>query len=96
MPAMLVAMEPLHLAVILGSTRQNRFGEKPARWIHSHLQQWPGVTSRLFDLRDYPMPFFEEAVPPARRGDQPYGNDVVQRWTAELAASDGFVIVTPE
>jgi NAD(P)H-dependent FMN reductase len=42
------------------------------------------------------MPFFDQAVPPAMPGRPPYTNEVVQRWTAAIAQSDGFVFVTPE
>jgi NAD(P)H-dependent FMN reductase len=42
------------------------------------------------------MPFFDQAVSPATPGRAPYENAVVQRWTAAIAASDGFVFVTPE
>jgi len=40
--------------------------------------------------------FFDEAVTPATPGRAPYSNEVVTRWTAEIAAADGFVFVTPE
>src|ERR1700731_925344 len=33
---------------------------------------------------------------PATPGRPPYKNEVVQRWTAAIAQSDGFVFVTPE
>ncbi|PYS48778.1 MAG: hypothetical protein DMG13_24795 [Acidobacteria bacterium] len=56
----------------------------------NHSGWWP------LDLRDFPMPFFDQAVPPAMPGRAPYENEVVKRWTAEIAASDGFVFVTPE
>lgn len=83
------------IAVIVGSTRQGRFSEKPAAWI-LELVQRRDVEARLLDLRDYPMPFFDEGVPPAMPGRAPYSNEVVHRWTAEIAAADGFVFVTPE
>ena len=50
----------------------------------------------LLDLRDFPMPFFDQPVPPAAPGRPPYEHEVVKKWTAEIARSDGFVIVTPE
>jgi NAD(P)H-dependent FMN reductase len=84
------------IAVIVGSTRQGRFGEKAARWILEHVRQRANVEARLLDLRDYPMPFFDEAVTPGRPGRAPYANEVVQRWTAQIATADGFVFVTPE
>ena len=51
---------------------------------------------KLLDLRDFPMPFFDQALTPAMPGRPPYENEVVKRWTAAIAASDGFVFVTPE
>jgi NAD(P)H-dependent FMN reductase len=35
-------------------------------------------------------------VPPSSPGRARYENEVVKRWTAEIAASDGFVFVIPE
>src|ERR1700676_5529438 len=84
------------ISVIVGSTRQGRFSEKPAEWILQHLQNRDGIEARLLDLRDFPMPFFDQPVPPARPGRAPYEHDVVKNWTAQIAASDGFVFVTPE
>ena len=82
------------ISVIVGSTRQGRFSEKPAQWILQHLQKRDGIEARLLDLRDFPMPFFDQPVPPAMPGRAPYENEVVKRWTAAIAASDGFVFVT--
>jgi NAD(P)H-dependent FMN reductase len=84
------------ISVIVGSTREGRFSEKPAHWILQHLKKREGVDARLLDLRVFPMPFFDQPVPPALPGRPPYKNDVVQRWTNAIAAADGFVFVTPE
>jgi NAD(P)H-dependent FMN reductase len=42
------------------------------------------------------MPFFDQPLPPAMPGRPPYENEVVNKWTAEIARSDGFIFVTPE
>jgi NAD(P)H-dependent FMN reductase len=84
------------ISVIIGSTREGRFSEKPAKWIAQHLRARDGIETRLLDLRDFPMPFFDQPVPPAMPGRPPYPNEVVQKWTAEIAQADGFVFVTPE
>jgi NAD(P)H-dependent FMN reductase len=84
------------ISVIVGSTRQGRFSEKPAQWIFQRLKNRGGVDARLLDLRDFPMPFFDQAVPPAMPGRPAYDNEVVKKWTAEIARSDGFIFVTPE
>ena len=84
------------VSVIVSSTREGRFGDKPAAWIHDHVSKRSGVNARLLDLRDYPMPFFDESIPPAAAGRPPYGHEVVRRWTDAIAASDAFIIVAAE
>src|SRR5712671_7278096 len=56
------------ISVILGSTREGRFSEKPAHWIFQHLEKRTGIDARLLDLRDFPMPFFDQPVTPATPG----------------------------
>ena len=52
------------ISVIVGSTRQGRFSEKPAQWIFEHLKK-RDVDARMLDLRDFLMPFFDQAMTPA-------------------------------
>jgi NAD(P)H-dependent FMN reductase len=89
-------MQMIAISVIVGSIRQGRFSERPARWIHQRLQQRGGVDARLLDLREFPLPFFDHPLPPAMPGRAAYEDESVKRWTAEIARSDGFVLVTPE
>jgi NAD(P)H-dependent FMN reductase len=84
------------ISVIVGSTREGRFSEKPARWILQQLKRREGVEARLLDLREFPMPFFDQPVPPAMPGRAPYENATVRKWTAAIAEADGFIFVTPE
>ncbi len=84
------------ISVIVGSTRERRFAEKPAQWILGLLKKRPNVDARLLDLRDYPLPFFDQPLTPATPGRPPIENPVVQRWTAAIAQADAFVFVTPE
>lgn len=53
------------VSVIISSTREGRFGDKPAKWITAHLAKREEVTAQLLDLRDYPMPFFDQLMTPA-------------------------------
>jgi NAD(P)H-dependent FMN reductase len=84
------------ISVIVGSTREGRFSEKPANWIFQHLKKRQGVEARLLDLRDFPMPFFDQPITPAMPGRPAFEHPIVQKWTAAIAQSDGFVFVTPE
>jgi NAD(P)H-dependent FMN reductase len=85
-----------NISVIIGSTREGRFSEKPAKWILQQLKKREGIDARLLDLRDFPMPFFDQQATPATPGRPPYENSVVKKWTATIAQADGFVFVAPE
>ncbi len=84
------------IAVITGTTRPGRFSEKPAAWIADVLRQREGVDVTALDLRDYPMPFYDEPASPAMITPEDYGNETAKRWAAQIAEHDGFVIVTGE
>lgn len=85
----------MNIAVILGSTRQGRSGERVARFVHRRLSLQSDVKAELLDLRDYPLPYYEEAeIPSEVSGD--YASEVANRWRDKVAAQDGFIIVTPE
>lgn len=85
----------LKLAVIIGSTRPERFGDKPAKWIFDELKTQPGVVAELLDLRDYPMPFYDESGSVAAL-DGKYSSEVGLKWAHKINEFDGYVIVTPE
>jgi NAD(P)H-dependent FMN reductase len=84
-----------NIAVILGSTRPGRFAEKPGRWILDEVKKRKGVTAELLDLRDYPMPYYDQPASPAWLPDG-FGPDVVKAWTRKIAEADGFIIIAPE
>jgi NAD(P)H-dependent FMN reductase len=88
-------MDTLNIKVILGSTRPNRFGEQAAQWIFDKAKQRPELMVELLDLRDYPMPFFEEPIPPGMAKDG-YTHPVVTRWREKIREADGFIIASPE
>ena len=52
------------IGIIIGSTREGRFGEKPANWIHELAKKRADLAVELIDLRDHALPFFNE---PRRR-----------------------------
>lgn len=86
---------PLKIKVIIGSTRQNRFSDKPAYWIFDELGRRDDVEAEILDLRDYPMPFFDDATAPIMlKGN--YSNEVVKNWAEKIKDGDAFIIVVPE
>jgi len=86
---------PIKIKVIVGSTRQNRFSEKPAQWIFEETKKLEGVEAELLDLRDYPMPFFDSPMSPSMTKGQ-YSNEIVKKWAEKINDGDAFIIVTPE
>lgn len=86
----------LKIKVILGSTRQQRFGEQPAKWITEKAKS-KGLDVELLDLRDYPLPFFDEPMSPTgavAKGAYPFA--ISAEWTKKIGEGDGFIFVTPE
>jgi NAD(P)H-dependent FMN reductase len=85
--------EPLRVGIVLGSTRAARFADRPAEWLMQIAQKREGVALELVDLRDYPLPFFDEPKSPFR---EPAKNEVAQRWAKKVGALDAFVFVAGE
>ena len=52
----------LKLAIIISSTRATRFADKPTKWVKDIADQRSDATFEVLDLRDFPMPFFDEVA----------------------------------
>jgi NAD(P)H-dependent FMN reductase len=83
------------IQVILGSTRPGRFSERAGSWVMQRLGRRDDFDLELIDLRDYPLPFFEESFP-AAYSLRDYPTPEIARWGRKLDEADGFVIVGPE
>ena len=81
------------IGIIVGSTRPNRFADKPTKWIADIAAKRTDLDFEIVDLRDYPLPFFEEPVSPAWG---PVQNEVAQRWQQKIASLDGYIFITAE
>jgi NAD(P)H-dependent FMN reductase len=85
----------MNIQVIIGSTRQNRVSEKPARWIHEYAKTRPELEVELVDLRDYPLPLFDEPTSPLHL-QRNYTDERVRTWSQKIDAADGYIVVSPE
>lgn len=86
----------IKIKIILGSTRPNRFSDKPGIWILEQARTKDSIEAELLDLRDYPLPFFNEPMSPAMIKDGAYPNEIARKWAAKIREADAFIIVTPE
>ena len=93
---------PKSIAIIIGSTRAVRIGDKVAAWVKEHVERnfLPSSSEVVFPLVDvaaFRLPVFDEAIVPANipeRGQFAHAHS--KAWTAEIARHDGYVLVSPE
>lgn len=86
-------MSTPRIAVIVGTTREGRFSERLADFVMSQVSARDDLEFDLVDLRDHPLPMFDEPGPPAMFPSQ---RDEVAAWRDTVAAYDGYIIVTGE
>ena len=86
-------MSKPRIAIIISTTRAARFGHKPAQWVKDIAAQRDDIETEIVDLRDFPMPFFDEM---ASNAWAPTQNPVGQRWQKKIAEFDGYIFVTAE
>jgi NAD(P)H-dependent FMN reductase len=84
----------LNIKVIVGTTRQGRLSDQFGKWIADRAKA-KGLTIEILDLRDYPLPFFEEAITPSSK-KEPYANPIVKQWTNKIAEADGYIMTVAE
>ena len=86
-------MSKLKIAVIISSTRAARFGEIPAKWILEKANERPEIDAEIVDLRDFDLPFFDEA---ASNAWMPSQNANAVRWQNKISEFDGYIFVVAE
>lgn len=84
------------IGIITGSTRDSRVNTQVAEWVKDFAEKLDiDAEFEIVDIKDYAVPLFEEAMPPAMLNRQ-YGSDVVNNWSAKIDSLDGYIFVTPE
>jgi NAD(P)H-dependent FMN reductase len=88
-------MSKLH--VIVGSTRPTRAADRVVPWVVERATSHGAFEVALLDLRDWPLPIFQE-----HRGsigdfaDPSYSDPLVRSWNRKIKEADAFLVVTPE
>ena len=85
----------MKLAVIVGTTRPGRKTLQQAKWVFKTAKQLEGVEAELVDLKDYPMPFFDEPISPRYNPERKI-DPAVEPWLKKLEEFDAYVFVTAE
>ena len=79
-------MTPLRLAVIIGSTREGRIGDRIGRWFVAQARRREGLAVTVLDLAGYDFPTSLPAEP----------TGAMRSFAAEVNRAEAFVVVTPE
>jgi NAD(P)H-dependent FMN reductase len=77
---------PLHLAVIVGSTRDGRLGSTVAQWFATQCDPRVDLTLDVIELADASLPAALPTVP----------NAAVEAYVRRIDRADAIVVVTPE
>ena len=81
------------IAVILGSTRDSRFGPVPAKWIYDLAKQREDIEVEFVDLKEYDLPFFNEMASDLW---MPSADPKAVAWQNKVAEFDGYIFVVAE
>ena len=84
---------PVRLVLVIGSTRPQRFADKPADWVMEQAATRDDLTLDRLDLRDFDLPFFAEA------SSNMHMLSVDPRalaWQEAVRGYDGFVFMVAE
>lgn len=88
-------MVALRLQIIIGSTRPNRFADKPLAWLVDRLSGRDDFELDVLDLRDHPLPLFNSPMSPVRT-QRDYPNEAVAALGRQIDSADGFIALTSE
>src|SRR5258708_20262042 len=81
------------IGIIISTTRPGRFADVPTNWLFNIAKERDDANFEIVDLRDYPMPFFEEKMALAYAPTQ---NEAALGWEKKIASLDGYIFVTAE
>jgi NAD(P)H-dependent FMN reductase len=85
----------LHFALIVGSTRPNRFADHAMKWIVEGARARNDFTLDVLDLRDHPLPLFNEPAPVGYSGGK-YTEAAAEAWRHRIGTYDGFIVTAAE
>lgn len=83
------------ILVVIGSARKGRVAEKITEYTVNELAKFEGVNTKIADLAEYNLPFFDNERAPADPEYVP-SSDAVAQWASDVASADGVVFITPE
>ena len=89
--------DPHRLQIILGSTRPDRAADRLVPWLMRRVRRHERFQPELLDLRDWPLPMFQETRATVGDPEDPtYSEPVVRDWNGKVTEGEAFLFVTTE
>lgn len=85
----------VNIGIVTGSTRDARVNGQVAEYVLEKSKNIEGAKFEIVDIKDYDLPLFNEAMPPAMANKE-YSNEANNKWSEKIDSLDGFIFVTPE
>ncbi|MGD0344781.1 MAG: NAD(P)H-dependent oxidoreductase [Acidimicrobiales bacterium] len=87
----------LNLKILVGSTRPGRSADLVLPWVLARARSHGAFDVEVVDLRDWPLPPFQEhAGSIGDINDPTYSDPIVRRWNQKMREADALLVVTPE
>ena len=87
----------LNLKILVGSTRPGRSADLVLPWVLARASSHGAFDVEVIDLRDWPLPPFQEhAGSIGDINDPTYSDPIVRRWNQKMREADALLVVTPE
>ena len=87
----------LNLKILVGSTRPGRSADLVLPWVLARASAHGAFDIEVLDLRDWPLPPFQEhAGSIGDINDPTYSDPIVRRWNQKMREADALLVVTPE
>jgi NAD(P)H-dependent FMN reductase len=87
----------LNLKIIIASTRPTRAADLVKPWVVERASSHGAFDVEVLDLRDWPLPMFQEHMGSIGDfADPTYSDPIVRTWNRTLKEADALLIVTAE
>ena len=87
----------LNMKILIGSTRPTRAADRVAPWIIERALAHGAFDVEVLDLRDWPLPLFQEHMGSIGDFSDPtYSEPIVRSWNRKLKEADALLVVTAE
>jgi NAD(P)H-dependent FMN reductase len=85
----------MKLGIVIGSVREGRVTDRLAKWVEREAKDIKGIEPKIIDLKDIPLPLFDEAASPQYNPNRQSKNEV-KVWLDAVNGCDALALVTPE